>query len=95
MGPFYVVLALAWKVSGSGVSGERPQGESLLYGDAMTPKIKIHDGIVGGLVFGSVALSYLVDPRFIALAGLTGAIMISSAVTGFCPVHFLVNRFYR
>ena len=37
----------------------------------------------------------LVDPRFIALAGLTGAIMISSAVTGFCPVHFLVNRFYR
>ena len=61
----------------------------------MTKQIKIHDGIVGTLVLGSVIGAWVVDPRFIALAGLTGAIMISSAFTGFCPVHFLVGKFVK
>lgn len=61
----------------------------------MTRKIKIHDGVVGGLIFSSAALAWAVDPRWIALAGLTALVMISSAFTGFCPVHFLVNKFVR
>jgi hypothetical protein len=61
----------------------------------MTKKIKIHDGIVGTLVLVSVLLGWKVDPRWFALAGLTGAIMFSSAFTGFCPVHFLVNKFVK
>ena len=61
----------------------------------MTRKTKIHDGIVGGLVLGSSVLAWTVDPRFLAVAALTAAIMVSSAFTGFCPVHFLVNKFVR
>lgn len=61
----------------------------------MTPKIKIHDGIVGALIVGSTGLAWAVDPRWIALAGLTGLIMVSSAFTGFCPVHFLVGKFVK
>lgn len=61
----------------------------------MTQKIKIHDGIVGALLLFSVVMAWKVDPRWIALAGLTSLIMISSAFTGFCPVHFLVGKIVR
>ena len=61
----------------------------------MTPKVKIHDGIIGGLILFSAVMAWQVDPRFMALAGLTAVIMISSAFTGFCPVHFLVSKFVK
>jgi hypothetical protein len=43
-------------------------------------------------VLTSAALTWLVDPRFIALAGLTALVMLSSTVTGFCPVHWAVSK---
>ena len=58
----------------------------------MSQRVKLHDGIIAVLLLGSVALAWFVDPRFIALVGLTGAIMLSSAFTGFCPVHYLVRK---
>jgi len=58
----------------------------------MTKKIKIHDGIIGALLSASAALAVTVDPRFVWLTAATGLIMFSSAFTGFCPVHFLVNK---
>jgi Protein of unknown function (DUF2892) len=58
----------------------------------MTSKVKLHDGIVGAIVLASVGLAWTVNPLFMWLAGLTGAIMISSAFTGFCPVHFAVSK---
>jgi hypothetical protein len=58
----------------------------------MTKKIKIHDGIIGALLLATTALALLVDARFGWLTGATGLIMLSSAFTGFCPVHFLVNK---
>lgn len=61
----------------------------------MTTKVKIHDGIIGALLLFSAVMAWVVDPRWIALAGLTAAIMISSAFTGFCPVHFMVNRLVK
>ena len=61
----------------------------------MTRKIKIHDGIVGTIVLASAALGMAVDPRWMALAGITGLIMISSAFTGFCPVHYSVGKFIK
>ena len=61
----------------------------------MTKKIKIHDGIIGALLLASALLAWLVDPRFIGLTALTAVIMISSAFTGFCPVHFLVSKIVR
>ena len=59
----------------------------------MSKRVKIHDGIVGGLIALSAVLAWQVDPRWIGLAGLTAAIMISSSFTGFCPVHYLVKKF--
>jgi hypothetical protein len=61
----------------------------------MTKKIKIHDGIIGVLLLAGAVLAYKVDPRWIGLTALTGAIMLSSAFTGFCPVHFVVGRLFR
>lgn len=58
----------------------------------MTKRVKIHDGIIGALLAGSAGLAVAVDPRFVWLTGVTGLIMLSSAFTGFCPVHFLVSR---
>lgn len=56
----------------------------------MTKKIKMHDGIIGALL-----LARLVDLHFIGLTALTAVIMISSAFTGFCPVHYLVSKIVR
>jgi hypothetical protein len=58
----------------------------------MTRKIKLHDGIVGALITASVALALTVNVNFLYLAGLTGLIMVSSAFTGFCPVHFTLAK---
>jgi hypothetical protein len=58
----------------------------------MTKRVRVHDGIIGALLAGTSALGVLVDPRFLWLTGLTGLIMLQSAFTGFCPVHFIVNR---
>jgi hypothetical protein len=58
----------------------------------MTLRTKVHDGIIALLVLTSAALTWLVDPRFIALAGLTALVMLSSTVTGFCPVHWAVSK---
>ena len=61
----------------------------------MTKKTKIHDGILGVLLLSTTALAWLVDPRWMALTGLTAAIMLSSAFTGFCPVHYLVGKWVK
>ncbi len=58
----------------------------------MTKKIKIHDGIIGVLLSVSAALAVLVDPRFVWLTIATGVIMLQSAFSGFCPVHYLVGK---
>jgi len=58
----------------------------------MTKKIKIHDGIIGILLLGSVLLALFVDARAMYLVALIGAIMLSSSFTGFCPVHYLVGK---
>ncbi len=61
----------------------------------MTKQIKLHDGIVGGIMLLAAILAWQVDPRWIFLVGLTAAIMVSSAFTGFCPVHYVIGRFTR
>lgn len=57
----------------------------------MSRRVKIHDGIIGGLLAVSTILTVAVDVRFSFLMGLTGLIMVSSAFTGFCPVHYAVR----
>jgi len=61
----------------------------------MTKKIKIHDGIIGALILGSSLGGVFVDARIMWLAALTAAIMISSAFTGFCPVHYTIGKLIK
>lgn len=58
----------------------------------MKTKIKIHDGIVGAVIFTSVGLGLAVATPWLYIAGFIGALMISSAFTGFCPVYFVLDR---
>lgn len=58
----------------------------------MKTKIKIHDGIVGAVILASVVLGLAVNPQWLYVAGVIGALMVSSAFTGFCPVYFVLHR---
>lgn len=61
----------------------------------MTSKVRVHDGIIGVLLLLSAALGTWVDPRGWWLAPLVGLIMVQSAFTGFCPVHFTLSKVMR
>jgi hypothetical protein len=61
----------------------------------MTRKVRIHDGVIAALLLTSAALGNWVDARFWWLAPLTGLIMLQSAFTGFCPVHYTVNKLVK
>ena len=58
----------------------------------MSARVKLHDGIIGGLLAITTGLTAFVDVRFVCLVGATGLIMLSSAFTGFSPVHFAVRK---
>jgi len=58
----------------------------------MKTKIKIHDGIVGILVLGSVVLAVKVSAQWLWVAGGVGALLVFSAFSGFCPVYFILNK---
>jgi hypothetical protein len=58
----------------------------------MKTKINIHDGIVGAVILSSVILGLVASPQWLYVAGFIGALMVSSAFTGFCPVYFALNR---
>jgi len=58
----------------------------------MKAKIKVHDGIVGVVILASVVLGLTVNLQWLYVAGAIGALMVSSAFTGFCPVYFVLNR---
>jgi hypothetical protein len=58
----------------------------------MKTKIKIHDGIVGAVILSSVVLGFTAGTSWLYVAGVIGALMVSSAFTGFCPVYFVLNK---
>jgi hypothetical protein len=58
----------------------------------MNRKRRIHDGIVGAVIAGGVALGHWVAPGWYWLAGAIGLAMVQSAFTGFCPVYFALER---
>jgi hypothetical protein len=55
-------------------------------------ELKVHDGIVGAINLSSVVAGVMIDPMWLWLAGVVSAVMISSAFTGFCPVHFILSK---
>jgi hypothetical protein len=55
-------------------------------------ELKVHDGIIGVVNLSSVGAGVIVDPVWFWLTGVASVVMISSAVTGFCPLHFLLSK---
>lgn len=53
---------------------------------------RIHDGIAGAVVAVGSLLAATVDPLWIWVPGILGATMLQSAITGFCPVYFVLDR---
>lgn len=58
----------------------------------MNSKRRIHDAIVGVVVTAGVALGYYVNPMWLLVPGVIGAVLIQSGVTGFCPVYFILDK---
>jgi len=57
-------------------------------------EIRVHDGIVGMIILTGVIVGMMVHPIGFWLAGITATIMISSAFTGFCPVHYVLCKIF-
>ncbi len=55
-------------------------------------ELKIHDGIIGAVTLSGVIGGVMVDPLWFWLVGVIGVVMISSAFTGFCPLHFVLSK---
>ena len=55
-------------------------------------ELQVHDGIIGAVTLLSVAGGAWVDPGLFWVAGLIGVVMLSSAFTGFCPLHFVLSK---
>ena len=55
-------------------------------------ELRVHDGIVAAIILASVVAGVMVHPACLWLAGVTSAIMLSSAFTGFCPIHFVLCK---
>ena len=58
----------------------------------MMTKRRIHDGIVGALITLGVLLGYYVNPLWLLLPGILSVTMVQSALTGFCPVYFVLDK---
>ena len=54
-------------------------------------ELKVHDGIIGVVNLLSVGAGVAVDPAWFWLSGVVSVAMVSSAFTGFCPLHFLLR----
>lgn len=53
---------------------------------------KIHDGMVGAVVVLGVLLGMYVAVEWLWLPLILGIVLIQSAVTGFCPVYYILDR---
>jgi len=55
-------------------------------------KVRVHDGIVGLIYLGSVALANQFGMSFLWVAVATAILQILSPFTKFCPVYFTLNK---
>ena len=55
-------------------------------------KVRVHDGIVGLIYLGSVALANQFGMSFLWVAVGTAILQILSPFTKFCPVYTLLNK---
>ena len=55
-------------------------------------KVRVHDGIVGLLHIGSIALAIQFDLNWIYVAVAVSALQILIPFTKFCPVYTILNK---
>ena len=55
-------------------------------------KVRVHDGIVGLLYLGSIALANQFGLDWIWVAVAVAVLQILSPLTKFCPVYTILNR---
>ena len=55
-------------------------------------KIRVHDGIVGLLYLGSIALADQFNVEWIWVAVGVAVLQIISPITKFCPVYTILNK---
>jgi len=55
---------------------------------------KIHDGIVGVVIFLCVALGYYLDPLWLIIPAVLGLVLIQSAFSGFCPLYYTLDKIH-
>jgi hypothetical protein len=58
----------------------------------MGENTRMHDGIAGALVLLGTLLGYFINPYWLLLPGVIGALMVQSAFSGFCPVYFTLGK---
>lgn len=59
---------------------------------AVNIKRRVHDGIAGAVITIGVLLGYFASPLWLWLPGLLGVTLVQSALTGFCPVYYMLDR---
>jgi len=55
-------------------------------------KRKVHDGIVGIVIFLCVALGHYVDPLWLLVPAILGLTLFQSAFSGFCPLYYTLDK---
>ncbi len=57
-------------------------------------KRKVHDGIVGIVIFLFVGLGHYVDPLWLLVPAVLGLTLVQSAFSGFCPLYYTLDKIH-
>jgi len=58
----------------------------------MRTRTQVHDAIVGAILLVTLVLAKTGSHHWLYVTGAIALLMVSSVVTGFCPVYFLMNK---
>jgi len=55
---------------------------------------KVHDGIVGIVIFTCVALGYFSSSLWLIVPAVLGLVLFQSAFSGFCPLYYTLDKIH-
>lgn len=55
---------------------------------------KMHDGIVGIVIFLTVALGYFSSQLWLWVPAILGLVLFQSAFSGFCPLYYTLDKIH-
>jgi len=53
---------------------------------------KVHDGIVGIVIFTCVTLGYFSSALWLIVPAVLGLVLFQSAFSGFCPLYYTLDK---